>query len=186
MSALHWFAIRVTYSRELAFKSFLDEAHIENFIPMRYVYAERNGQRMRRLVPAVHNLVFVRASREQMDELDKRNIGYEVCPGVSSFCGAASALNLEYTLPNVSQSVIITRMAGRTPVPDKESIRSFAAHKATMVVFLSTGLLEELSKELIAGGQVQVNGEVCIMRGKKIRPGDKVTLAGNTVSVVEG
>lgn len=92
------------------------------------------------------------AIREQMDILDEMNISYDTCPGVSSFCGAASALNLEYTLPNVSQSVIITRMAGRTPVPEKESIRSFAAHQATMVVFLSTGLLEELSRELIAGG----------------------------------
>lgn len=92
------------------------------------------------------------AIREQMDLLDEMNISYDTCPGVSSFCGAASALNLEYTLPDVSQSVIITRMAGRTPVPEKESIRSFAAHQATMVVFLSTGLLEELSKELIAGG----------------------------------
>lgn len=92
------------------------------------------------------------AIREQMDILDQKDIPYDYCPGVSSFCGAASALNLEYTLPDVSQSVIITRMAGRTPVPDKESIRSFAAHKATMVVFLSTGLLNELSKELVAGG----------------------------------
>ena len=92
------------------------------------------------------------AIREQMDVLDERGIAYDYCPGVSSFCGAASALNLEYTLPNVSQSVIITRMAGRTPVPEKESIESFAAHHATMVVFLSTGLLEELSKRLIEGG----------------------------------
>ena len=79
------------------------------------------------------------AIREQMDVLDERGIAYDYCPGVSSFCGAASALNLEYTLPNVSQSVIITRMAGRTPVPEKESIESFAAHHATMVIFLSTG-----------------------------------------------
>ena len=92
------------------------------------------------------------AIREQMDVLDKEGVSYDYCPGVSSFCGAASALNLEYTLPEVSQSVIITRMAGRTPVPEKESIESFAAHQATMVVFLSTGLLEELSKRLIEGG----------------------------------
>ena len=72
--------------------------------------------------------------------------------GVSSFCGAASALNAEYTLPGISQSVVITRMAGRTPVPEKESIESFAAHQATMVIFLSTGMLEELSKRLIEGG----------------------------------
>ena len=92
------------------------------------------------------------AIREQMDRLAPMGIEYDVCPGVSSFCGAAAALKAEYTLPNVSQSVIITRMAGRTPVLEKESIRSFAAHHATMVVFLSTGLLKELSAELIAGG----------------------------------
>lgn len=92
------------------------------------------------------------AIREQMDQLDQLGIPYETCPGVSSFCGAAAALNLEYTLPEVSQSVIITRMAGRTPVPAGEDIASFAAHQATMVVFLSTGLLEELSRQLIAGG----------------------------------
>lgn len=92
------------------------------------------------------------AIREQMDVLDEKKISYDSCPGVSSFCGAASALDLEYTLPDVSQSVIITRMAGRTPVPTKESIESFAAHQATMVVFLSTGMLEELSQRLIEGG----------------------------------
>lgn len=92
------------------------------------------------------------AIREQMDVLEEKRILFDYCPGVSSFCGAASALNMEYTLPDVSQSVIITRMAGRTPVPEKESIESFAAHHATMVVFLSTGMLEELSRRLIAGG----------------------------------
>lgn len=92
------------------------------------------------------------AIREQMDILDEKNLAYEVCPGVSSFCGAAGALNLEYTLPEVSQSVILTRMAGRTAVPEKEQIRSFASHNATMVIFLSTGMLGELSKELVAGG----------------------------------
>lgn len=92
------------------------------------------------------------AIREQMDALDERGIRYEVCPGVSSFCGAASALNMEYTLPEVSQSVIITRMAGRTPVPEKESIVSLAAHQATMVIFLSTGMLEKLTENLLAGG----------------------------------
>ena len=83
--------------------------------------------------------------------LDEEGISYDVCPGVSSFCGAAAALKAEYTLPDVSQSVIITRMAGRTPVPEKESIASFAEHGATMVIFLSTGLLKDLSKELVKG-----------------------------------
>jgi precorrin-4/cobalt-precorrin-4 C11-methyltransferase len=92
------------------------------------------------------------AIKEQMDELDERNIAYDVVPGVSSFCGAAAALKAEYTLPGVSQSVIITRMEGRTPVPEKEKIASFAAHGATMVIFLSTGLIKGLQQELIKGG----------------------------------
>lgn len=92
------------------------------------------------------------AIREQMDAMDREGISYEICPGVSSFCGAASALGLEYTLPGISQSVIITRMAGRTPVPDRESIASFAAHRTSMVLFLSAGMLKELSEELIRGG----------------------------------
>lgn len=92
------------------------------------------------------------AIREQMDRLDELGIKYDICPGVSSFCGAAAALRAEYTLPDVSQTVIITRMAGRTAVPEKESIAALAAHNATMVIFLSTGLLKELSAELIKGG----------------------------------
>ena len=92
------------------------------------------------------------AIREQMDRLKELGIEYDVCPGVSSFCGAAAALKAEYTLPDVSQTVIITRMEGRTPVPEKEKIRLLAAHNATMVIFLSTGMLKELSAELIAGG----------------------------------
>lgn len=92
------------------------------------------------------------AVREQMDALDALGIAYASCPGVSSFCGAAAALNLEYTLPDVSQSVILTRAAGRTPVPDRESIASFAQHRSTMVIFLSAGLLRDLSEQLIAGG----------------------------------
>lgn len=92
------------------------------------------------------------AVREQMDELDKRGIAYASCPGVSSFCGAASALNMEYTLPGISQSVIITRMEGRTPVPEKETIKAFAAHQSTMVLFLSAGMTGKLSEELVKGG----------------------------------
>lgn len=92
------------------------------------------------------------AIREQMDQLARKEFAYDVTPGVSSFCGAAAALQLEYTLPDISQSVIITRMAGRTGVPERESIQSFAAHHATMVIFLSTGLLKELQQRLIEGG----------------------------------
>ena len=112
--------------------------------------AESEGKKTVRLHtgdPSVYGAI-----REQMDRLDKLGIDYNVCPGVSSFCGAAAALKAEYTLPDVSQTVIITRMAGRTPVPEKESIENLAAHHATMVIFLSTGMLKELSERLISGG----------------------------------
>ena len=115
--------------------------------------AEREGKMTVRLHtgdPAIYGAI-----REQMDRLDQAGISYDVCPGVSAFCGAAAALNLEYTLPGVSQSVIITRMAGRTPVPERESIESFAAHGASMAIFLSTGMLEELSSRLMAGGYAE-------------------------------
>ncbi len=92
------------------------------------------------------------AVREQFDALEAMGIEYDVCPGVSAFCGAAAALKAEYTLPDVSQSVIITRAAGRTPVPERESIRSFAQHRATMVLFLSTSLATTAQQELIEGG----------------------------------
>lgn len=112
------------------------------------------GERAGRQVVRLHtgDPCLYGAVQEQMDALKEQDISYEVCPGVSSFCGAASALQAEYTLPGISQSVVITRMAGRTPVPEQESIRSFAAHGATMVIFLSTGMLPELQKELLAGG----------------------------------
>ena len=92
------------------------------------------------------------AIREQMDRLDELKIEYEVVPGVSSFCGAAAALKAEYTLPNVSQSVIITRMEGRTKVPELEKISEFAKHRATMVIFLSASMTDLVSQELIKGG----------------------------------
>lgn len=92
------------------------------------------------------------AIKEQMEELNKCGTHYDVCPGVSAFSGAAAALQVEYTLPEVSQSVIITRAEGRTPVPEKESLRGLAAHQATMVLFLSAGLSEKVKEELLAGG----------------------------------
>lgn len=134
MSALHWFAIRVTYSRELAFKSFLDEAHIENFIPMRYVYAERNGQRMRRLVPAVHNLVFVRASREQMDE-------FKNMPGMN--------IPIRYIMNRETHQPIV--------VPD-EQMHSFMLVAGTNddnLLYLDS---EELN--LVKGSKVRITGGI--------------------------
>ena len=112
--------------------------------------AERRGETTVRLHtgdPALYGAI-----REQMDALDREGISYDVTPGVSSFSGAAAALEAEYTLPDVSQSVIITRMAGRTPVPEGEQLRKLASHGCTMVLFLSTGLLERVEEELQAGG----------------------------------
>ena len=91
------------------------------------------------------------AIREQMDALDAMGITYDDTPGVSSFCGAAAALNAEYTLPGVSQTVIITRMEGRTPVPEGERLAALAAHGATMVIFLSIGLIDRVQDALLQG-----------------------------------
>lgn len=112
--------------------------------------AEADGQTTVRLHtgdPSIYGAI-----REQMDRLDALGIPYDVTPGVSAFFGAAASLGLEYTLPTVSQSVIITRMEGRTKVPARESIESFAAHQATMVLFLSSGMIPELVSRLTAGG----------------------------------
>ena len=95
------------------------------------------------------------AIREQMDALDALGISYDDTPGVSSFCGAAAALNAEYTLPGVSQSVIITRLAGRTPVPERENLAALAAHGATMVLFLSAALLDGVQTELLKGAYTE-------------------------------
>ncbi|MBE6831247.1 MAG: precorrin-4 C(11)-methyltransferase [Ruminococcaceae bacterium] len=112
--------------------------------------AEQSGKTTVRLHtgdPSVYGAV-----REQMDVLDSLGIPYESCPGVSACFGAAASLNLEYTLPGVSQSLIITRMEGRTPVPGRESIESLAAHGASMAIYLSAGMLRELSERLQKGG----------------------------------
>ncbi len=114
------------------------------------VKATEEGKKVVRLhtgEPSIYGAV-----QEQMYVLDERGLSYESCPGVSACFGAAASLNLEYTLPEISQSLIITRMEGRTPVPKKESIESFAAHGASMAIYLSSGMMEELSKRLIDGG----------------------------------
>lgn len=88
------------------------------------------------------------AIREQLDALDKLGIAHEVVPGVSSFLAAAAAMQKEYTLPEVTQTVILTRMEGRTPVPERERIEELAKHRATMVIFLSVGRIAELAERL--------------------------------------
>ncbi len=115
--------------------------------------AERGGLESVRLHtgdPSVYGAI-----REQMDALDRLGIPYDDTPGVSSFCGAAASLRAEYTLPGVSQSVIITRMAGRTPVPEAESVAEMARHGASMVLFLSAGMLDKLQAELLKGAYTE-------------------------------
>ena len=92
------------------------------------------------------------AHREQMDRLDKLGITYEVIPGVSSFLGTAAVLNKEYTLPGKSQTVILTRMEGRTPMPEREKLVDLARHHSTMIIFLSIGFLDEMTQQLMEGG----------------------------------
>lgn len=113
------------------------------------VEAEKKGRTTVRLHtgdPSVYGAI-----REQMDRLEERSIPYDVVPGVSSFCAAAAALRAEYTLPGVSQSVILTRMAGKTPVPETENMAALAAHGSSMAIFLSAGMLEKLREELLKG-----------------------------------
>lgn len=92
------------------------------------------------------------AIKEQMQRLDKLGVGYEVVPGVTSAAGAAASLKAELTLPEISQTVIITRQEGRTPVPELEKLRSLASHQATMMIFLSVGMVETVVSELRLGG----------------------------------
>jgi precorrin-4/cobalt-precorrin-4 C11-methyltransferase len=112
--------------------------------------AEKAGKKVVRVHtgdPAIYGAI-----REQMDRLDLLGIGYEVVPGVSSVFACAAALKKEFTLPKVSQTVILTRMEGRTPMPPKENLRDLASHHATMAIFLSIGFLDEMTKQLIEGG----------------------------------
>lgn len=89
------------------------------------------------------------AHREQMDMLDEHGIEYEVIPGVSSFLASAAAVKKEFTLPSISQTVICTRLEGRTPVPEKESLESLASHRASMAIFLSVHMIGDVVKRLV-------------------------------------
>lgn len=91
------------------------------------------------------------AIREQIDLLDEKKIQYEVVPGVSSFTGACAAINREFTLPEVSQTVILTRIEGRTPVPEGEDLEDLARHKASMAVFLSVQEIDRVIEKLARG-----------------------------------
>ncbi len=108
---------------------------------------EKNIVRLHTGDPSIYGAV-----KEQMDILEREGIEYDCCPGVSSLCGAAAALKTEYTLPSVSQSLIITRAEGNTKIPAGQSIKDYAKHNATMVIFLSAALSDKVEKELKDGG----------------------------------
>ncbi len=114
------------------------------------VEAARAGKKVVRLHtgdPAIYGAI-----REQMYRLDRENIGYEVVPGVSSALAAAAAVKTELTVPELTQTVIFTRQAGRTPVPEQESLSNLATVQGSMCIFLSVSMMEQVVGELLAGG----------------------------------
>ena len=151
----------IIYAGSLVNKELLDfaksDAEIYNSAEMtleEVIKVMEESHKNNKMVVRLHtgDMSIYGAVREQSDILRQKSIPFESVPGVSSFLGAAASLNAEYTLPNVSQTVILTRMAGRTKVPEKEEIRLLASHNASMVIFLSSSMLEKLSHELILGG----------------------------------
>ena len=154
-------ADRIIYAGSLVNPQILEgakpEARIYNSASMtlpQVIAVMEQGEQKGKITARVHtgDPSLYGAVREQMTELEKRGIQYEVIPGVSSFLAAGAALKREYTLPGVSQSVILTRMEGRTPVPEKESLEELAKHGSTMVIFLSVGQIRELCRRLKKGG----------------------------------
>jgi len=121
------------------------------------------------------------AIQEQMDALTAKQIAFEVIPGVSSFLATAAALKQEYTLPDVSQTVIITRLEGRTPVPEKEQLSKLASHEATMCIFLSVHMLDNVVQELVDGGYTSETPVAIVQKAswpdQKILRGTLATIA---------
>lgn len=122
------------------------------------------------------------AIQEQMAVLDKKGIEYEVIPGVSSLFAAAASLKTELTIPELSQTVIITRLEGRTPVPTSESLKSLASHRCTMAIFLSTSLIEEVVAELIDGGYSEETAAAVVYRASWQ---DEIVVRTNLKNLVE-
>ncbi|MDH4322191.1 MAG: precorrin-4 C(11)-methyltransferase, partial [Desulfobulbaceae bacterium] len=154
--------------------------------------AWREGKRVVRLHtgdPAIYGAI-----REQMEALDRLAIPYLVVPGVSSATATAAALKAELTLPEVSQTVIITRRAGRTPVPEGEDLASLASHQATMLILLSVGMIDKVVADLRSGGYpattpVAVVEKVSwpeerVIRGTIADIADKVKAAGITKTAI--
>jgi len=145
------------------------------------VLAEKAGKTTVRLHtgdPSIYG-----ATQEQMDALEARGIEYDVTPGVSSFLAAAASLKQEYTLPGITQTVIITRRGGRTPIPDTESLKKLAQHQTTMCIFLSVSLLAEIKRELMSAG-FKSSTPIAVVY-KASWPGEEKILRGRLDNIVE-
>lgn len=144
------------------------------------VSSDRLGQEVVRLHTGDFSLFG--SLREQMESLIAEGCTFQLVPGVSSFLGAASAVRAEYTVPEISQSLIITRIAGRTPVPSKESLQAFAAHQTSMVIFLSADRIEDVTEALISGGYPC--DTPCAMVYKATWPDEKI-IRGNLTTIAD-
>jgi precorrin-4/cobalt-precorrin-4 C11-methyltransferase len=111
------------------------------------------------------------AIHEQMAALDERGISYQVVPGVTAAFAAAAAMKIEYTLPEETQTLILTRIKGRTPVPETESLRSLASHKASMAIYLSISHVKEVSEIL---SEAYGPDAVCAVAFRVSQPGEKI------------
>ncbi|MBR0062379.1 MAG: precorrin-4 C(11)-methyltransferase [Selenomonadaceae bacterium] len=143
--------------------------------------AEREGKTTVRLHtgdPSIYGAV-----QEQMDAMTARGIEFDVTPGVSSFLAAAASLKQEYTIPGVTQTVIITRRGGRTPVPDSESIKKLAQHQTTLCIFLSVNLLDEIKRELMSAG-LKSSTPVAVVY-KASWPGEEKVIKGRLDTIVQ-
>lgn len=146
-------------------------------VEIRAVQAGKTVARVHTGDPAIYGAI-----QEQMDGLRAAGIAdFEVIPGVSSFLASAAALKQEYTLPNVSQTIIITRMEGRTPMPPKEKLVSLAQHQATMCIFLSVQAIDQVMKQLTDGGYAPDTPVAIVVRAtwpdQKILRGTIATIA---------
>lgn len=146
-------------------------------VEIRAVRAGKTVARVHTGDPAIYGAI-----QEQMDGLRAAGIeDFEVIPGVSSFLASAAALKQEYTLPNVSQTIIITRMEGRTPMPPKEKLVSLAQHQATMCIFLSVQAIDQVMKQLTDGGYAPDTPVAIVVRAtwpdQKILRGTIATIA---------
>ena len=126
--------------------------------------------------PAIYGAI-----QEQIDALAEKNIDVEIVPGVSSFLAAAAALKQEYTLPGVTQTVIITRAGGKTPVPDRESLKNLAKLQTTLCIFLSIALIDNVVADLLDAG---LSEDTPVAVVQKASWQDEKILRGNLQNIV--